>query len=63
MAFLNNEKGKIYCLVRPKNNVIASERLKNTLNLKYIINKTKVQQQIVGVLLQFSRTATTIRVQ
>ena len=34
-AFLNNEKGKIYCLVRPKNNVIASERLKNTLNFYF----------------------------
>lgn len=33
--FLNKQKGDIYCLVRPKNNVIPSERLKNTLNFYF----------------------------
>lgn len=33
--FLTKEKGDIYCLVRSKNNVIPSERLKNTLNFYF----------------------------
>ena len=33
--FLTKETGDIYCLVRTKNNVIPSERLKNTLNFYF----------------------------
>lgn len=34
-SFIKNSTGKIYCLVRPKNNISAKERLKNTLNFYF----------------------------
>lgn len=34
-SFIKNEKGIVYCLVRAKNNVIPSERLKNILNFYF----------------------------
>ena len=34
-SFIKNTTGKIYCLIRPKNNISAKERLKNTLNFYF----------------------------
>ena len=34
-SFIKNTNGKIYCLIRPKNNISAKERLKNTLNFYF----------------------------
>ena len=34
-SFIKNSTGKIYCLIRPKNNISAKERLKNTLNFYF----------------------------